>query len=179
MQKSFERYCEFAKEHGADHALIVDTELIVVNDWVRIKCQYGCGAYGRCLTCPPYSPTPEVTRKMLRDYSKGLLMKFERISYEEEENSTASRRVRDLVYELERLIFLDGYYKAFGMGAGPCPYCDECDVTQACQFPRKARPSMEACGIDVYKTAQNYGFTLKVVGSTQELCSYLGIVLIE
>jgi len=179
MDDSLVNYCDYAKGHGADHALIIDAEQIVVDEWVRVKCQYGCGAYGRWLTCPPYSPTPNTTRKMLKEYSAGLLMKFDDISYEEEVDSSASRKVRNLVYELERTIFLDGFHKAFGMGAGPCPFCESCDVTRPCKFPRKARPSMEACGIDVYRTASNCGFSLGVVKSCRELCSYLALILIE
>ncbi len=32
-----------------------------------VKCKYGCGAYGTRLTCPPYSPTPDETRRMLSE----------------------------------------------------------------------------------------------------------------
>ncbi|HID55545.1 TPA: hypothetical protein EYP37_03380, partial [Candidatus Poribacteria bacterium] len=32
-----------------------------------------------------------------------------------------------------------------------------------CRHPRQARPSMEACGIDVYRTAKTAGFPIEVV----------------
>ena len=38
---------------------------VVVANWVRLKCRYGCQAYGRHLGCPPYSPTPEETQRVL------------------------------------------------------------------------------------------------------------------
>jgi predicted metal-binding protein len=179
MEDLFAHYCRFAEEHGAAHALIISVEEVAVAEWVRLKCQYGCGAYGRRLTCPPYSPTPDTTRKMLSEYSTALLMKFERISREDEVDSSTSRRIRELVYELEKRIFFDGFYKAFGMGAGPCPLCDVCDVGGRCEFPRKARPSMEACGIDVFATARNCGLALEVVRPSHEFCSYLALILIE
>jgi predicted metal-binding protein len=41
-----------------------------------------------------------------------------------------------------------------------------------CRFPAKTRPAMEACGIDVFQTARNNGFsitTLKEKSETQNL----------
>jgi predicted metal-binding protein len=39
-----------------------------------MKCQLGCGGFGQSLTCPPYSPTPEFTRRMLVYYKHALLI---------------------------------------------------------------------------------------------------------
>jgi hypothetical protein len=38
---------------------------------------------------------------------------------------------------------------------------------------------MEACGIDVYQTARNCGFSLDVVKSRDLPCSYISLILIE
>ena len=70
--------------------------------------------------------------------------------------------------------FLDGYYKAFVMLAGPCVLCKECGKVEGvpCRLPAKTRPAMEACGIDVFQTARNNGFsitTLKEKSETQNL----------
>jgi len=78
---------------------------------------------------------------------------------------------------LEQEIFLDGYYKAFGMGAGPCQLCSKCG--KFCRHPEKTRPSMEACGIDVYSTVRANGYPIKVVSSANCKGNYYGIVLIE
>ena len=84
-----------------------------------------------------------------------------------------------IVADLEREIFLDGYFKVFGMAAGPCGLCQTCDTTKSCKYPDKARPAMEACGVDVYTTARNNGFKLEVVTSEDDLCSFLSLILIE
>ena len=73
-------YAEKAKSLGVSKEKIIDAENVVVGNWVRLKCQFGCGGYGECLTCPPYSPTPEDTKKMIGEYSEGLLMQMENIS---------------------------------------------------------------------------------------------------
>jgi len=170
-------YVKRAKSMGVSKAKIIDVRNVVVGKWVRMKCQFGCGGYGECLTCPPYSPTPEFTKRMLDEYSKGLLMQIEDISPADEERIFL--KFRKMLASLEREIFLDGYYKALGMTAGPCSFCRSCDISKPCKHPRLARPSMEACGIDVYQTARNFGFSLEVVKSRDFPCSYISLILIH
>ncbi len=170
-------YAEKAKSMGASRAGIVDAKNVVAENWVRLKCRYGCGGYGKSLTCPPYSPTPDYTRKMVEEFSKGLLIQIRDISLQDEPR--LSSKLKTIVADLEREIFLDGYHKAFGMASGPCRLCETCDTNHPCEHPHKARPSMEACGIDVYETARNSGFELEVVRSKDSLCSYTGLILIE
>ena len=139
---------------GADAAQIIPTDQVAVADWVRLKCQYGCGAYGSHLTCPPHSPPPEVTRRVLRHYRQALLLRMERAGGGWKEETRQRRQMSEVVAALERELFLAGHYRAWGMGAGPCRLCAECDPSGPCRFPDQARPSMEACGIDVYATVR-------------------------
>jgi predicted metal-binding protein len=175
--RKLQKYVQKAKQMGVTRAKIIDPESVVVANWVLLKCQFGCPGYGKRRTCPPYSPTPEYTGNMLREYSAALLMQIENIPPAEE--SRKSMKLKRIVADLEREIFLDGYYKAFGMASGPCRFCKSCDVTQPCRYSYGARPSMEACGIDVYRTARNNGFVLEVVRSEDDPCSYLSLILIE
>lgn len=176
MQK-LDTYAEKAKSLGASKAEIINTKNVVMGNWVRLKCQYGCDGYSGCLTCPPYSPTPDYTKKMMGEYSKGLLMQIENISLAD--RPMVRSKFQNIVVDLEREIFLDGYYKAFGLFAGPCRFCNDCDITKNCKHPNKARPSLEACGIDVYQTARNCGFELEVVKTEDCLYSYIALILIQ
>ncbi|NIO20972.1 MAG: hypothetical protein GTN76_09590, partial [Candidatus Aenigmarchaeota archaeon] len=74
-----EAHAEKAKCLGVSKVEFINAKNVVVGNWVRVKCQYGCGLYGECLTCPPYSPTPDYTKKMIAEYSQGLLMQVENI----------------------------------------------------------------------------------------------------
>ena len=152
---------------GAAGAKIIDPSTIATAAWVRLKCQYGCGGYGGCLCCPPHSPPPEQTRAVLDCYSKALLV-----------HCKPKTGVNKIVVTLEREIFLAGFHKALAFGAGPCRLCKECDM-DACRHPEKARPSMEACGIDVYQTARANGFPIQVVKDESSDQNYFGVVLIE
>jgi len=87
--------------------------------------------------------------------------------------------VKEIVATLEREAFLSGYYKAFAMGSGPCNLCDTCDPQKRCKHPDRARPSMEACGIDVYQTARTAGFPIEVVRDRTCPQNYYGLLLFE
>lgn len=176
MQK-YEKYIQRAYSMGFTRAAIIDPGNIVVDNWVRLKCQYGCSGYGKRLTCPPYSPTPEFTRQTLKKYSAAILMQIGDIACDEE--AGVFLNLKRTVPALEREIFLDGFPAAFGMTAGPCRLCKKCDTSQLCKNPEEARPAMEACGIDVYQTAANCGFHLEVVKTATAPCTYLSVILIE
>lgn len=89
-----------------------------------------------------------------------------------------SVNVTELAVELSRRAFLDGYYKSIAFGSGPCLICKECDL-EHCRFPKKAVPSMEGCGIDVFATARLNGFEIDTVKDKEDVHNYFGLVLFE
>ena len=62
-----EEILQKARAMGVGGTKIINPKEVVVEEWVRLKCQYGCDAYGTRLTYPPYSPRPETTRRPFRD----------------------------------------------------------------------------------------------------------------
>jgi len=153
---------------GATDARIIPAEGIYTAEWVRLRCQYGCGMYGRSLACPPHSPTPAQTRRVLEEYTTALLIR-----------SNGDADVCEIATKIEREAFLDGYYKAFSFHAGPCHFCENCDPSKPCRNPSLARPAMEAAGIDVFATAHRAGLPLEVLRTTSCPQSYYSLVLIE
>lgn len=164
--KDLRRYLKRAKELGASEAKIIPADRVYTAGWVRLKCQYGCGGWGERLTCPPNSPGPEETAKLLKAYNRAVLI-----------HGDDHADIREIVAALEREIFLDGFHMAFGLGAGPCELCDKCG--RSCRHPEQARPAMEACGIDVFKTARSNGFPIKVVRTYGSKGNYYGLVLVD
>ncbi|TKJ37211.1 hypothetical protein CEE36_11225 [candidate division TA06 bacterium B3_TA06] len=162
----YEGYINRAKRMGAKEVKLIPADSVVTAQWVRAKCQFGCGVYGKRLTCPPNSPTPEETQRMVNAYQHALLIHGD-------ENTPVNR----IVVRLEKRMFLDGYEKAFGMGGGPCFLCEEC--VEQCRYPDQARPSMEACGIDVYSTVRAHGLPIEVLKNENCKPNYYGLVLIE
>ena len=165
MEK-YSKYIKSAKRLGAAESKIVSPRSVVTAEWVRMKCQFGCGGYARSLTCPPNSPTPAETKKLLAEYRRALLV-----------HAHKSTDVRGIMTALEREAFLDGYWKAFALAAGPCSYCRACG--EICRHPEKARPSMEACGIDVFSTVRANGYPIEVVTSRRQQTDRYGLLLLE
>jgi predicted metal-binding protein len=170
--KPLEAYCERALEMGAD-ARIIHPSSIATAEWVRMKCQFGCAGFGRSHCCPPHSPTPEVTRKVIDSYQKAVLL------HKQPEKGARGKSFNETLVSLETEIFLDGRYKAWSMGSGPCRFCEECDLARPCKQGYRARPSMEACGIDVFKTARENGFRIEVLKTRGEEKNLFGIILAE
>ena len=162
------KLCASAKKLGADDAIIINPKDVETPEWVRLKCKYGCDGYGSSLCCPPYSPAPSETRKILDCYTKAILIHRER------------EGVKEITIALEREAFLSGFYKAWSMGSGPCRLCREsCSFDKGCRHSDKARPSMEACGIDVFATVRKFNLPIKVVTDYGQETNFYGLVLIE
>jgi predicted metal-binding protein len=156
-------------KEGVKKAVIISPKKVETAPWVRLKCQFGCGGYGQCLVCPPFTPTPEQMRQVLDSYCRGLLIHF-----------SPNTDVKSVIVELEREIFLRGAWKAFGLGAGPCSLCKKCSLKMGdCRNSELARPAMEACGIDVFSTVLKAGFKIKVIKTMEECPNYFGLVLVD
>ena len=162
--KTFIRH---ARELGALEAKLIEAASIVTAPWVRLKCRYGCGGYNTSLCCPPHTPTYLETREVIASYQYAILIHCKEIG-----SPTA------IVCDLERRIFLAGFYKALGLGSGPCQLCAKCNAKR-CSHTEQARPSMEACGIDVYATVRANGYPIEVVKDYSDDANYYGLVLIE
>jgi predicted metal-binding protein len=162
------------QESGVDDVMIIETATVVTAPWVRLKCRFGCGGFGLRLCCPPHTPSPEETRKVLDSYGQALLLHKHWIK-----GYGTIQKFNEELVELERALFLDGFYKAFAMGSGPCTLCAECDTSGTCRNAERARPSMEACGIDVFATARYHGLPIEVVRTRNQERNIYGLVLVE
>ena len=163
------RFLAFAIARGAQDAKVIRAATVRCGAWVRMKCHFGCGGYNKRLTCPPFTPTPEETARVAACYKTAILIHCH------DNNET----INDIIPQLEREIFLAGYYKALGFGSGPCHLCSRCNTRARCVHPDLARPSMEACGIDVYATARANGCHIEVVRSHRQTGDYFGLVLVD
>lgn len=172
------RYCDAAKGFGAKDAKVIDPSSVVVAPWVRFKCLYGCPHRHR-YSCPPHTPTPEQTRAMLDSYTRAILFHVE-APYSKDRSKKMVMYFENLV-RLEGEMFKDGYYKAFVMLAGPCVLCERCGFLEGvpCRFPSRTRPSMEACGIDVFQTARNNGFFIRPLREKSETQNIFCLMLVD
>ncbi len=154
---------------GVLEAKIIRPSEVATGAWVELKCRFGCDGYGQCLVCPPFTPRPDQMRKVLDEYNRAVLIHFR-----------PQAKVKKVVADLEKETFLNGAWKAFALGAGPCYFCSNCPVPDGpCRHPTLARPSMEACGIDVFTTVRRAGLHIEVVRSHRHCPDYYGLLLVD
>jgi len=158
-----------AVESGMIDPRVIRVKEIVLGEWVRWKCKYGCPDYGMWLTCPPYSPTSTETRALLREYRRALLFRMK----------PDKGKLKSLA-NLERRLFLAGHPKALAFSGGACNLCKVCNIPSGtCRKPEIARPSMEACGIDVFATVKRAGYQISILKGKNSEFTYFGMVLID
>jgi predicted metal-binding protein len=168
---NYDRFVDLAKSFGAYEAKIIEMSTIVTAEWVRMKCNFGCGYYGTNNCCPPYTPPVSQMKEVLACYSHALLI-HSKTDIRNEPHPTS------IAVQTERELFLSGFYKAFALGAGPCRLCDMCSKGN-CRHPESARPSMESCGIDVFQTARNNGFPIETLTDRSCPANRYALVLID
>lgn len=196
MRAKLERLCKEAMALGCSRAQIVDTELLVVREAARAKCYIPlCKFYGSSLMCPPHNPlTPEVTKRIVREYSFGLLFQLEADVEDfvgpnwRQRHLATELRHKEILAELEAKAFYMGFPLAMGFGAGECSLClpsRPCSALQGepCAHFLRARPAMEACGFDVFAIVEKLGWPMVPIGprSRREdvpCASLVGLVLI-
>ena len=168
IEEDLQKLEAFAKEKGALLAERIPIEHVVVDERVYYKCRYGCPSYGSSKMCPPNTPLPLDFERALRKFGWGLIVR------------TRPQDINEIIVAVEREAFLLGHYLALGLRGGPCLLCKECtDPDDACTHPEKARPAMEALGIDVFATLKNAGIPAGVKTSGEEEWFYYGLIMIE
>jgi predicted metal-binding protein len=185
----FEFLVKLALDLGALEAKVIPASEIVVEDRVILKCKVGCPSYGKKFICPPFVPTVDEFRKMLKDYRSALLVRFpaeaeieEKIGHSllrnlfdttvsKQDNETAVKfwsqwgedknKIHLAVLELEKAAFNHGFTFALGFTTGSCVLCKKCNVKMGtCVHPTMARMPEHAVGVNMKKTVEKAGMTL-------------------
>ena len=172
-------YIDAARAFGATDAKAINPKTVVTAPWVRWKCQFGCRGFGGSHCCPPNTPGDQETRRLLDSYQRAILFHLE--AARKPDRGTMCKEYFANLIKLEGRVFKDGNYKTLVLLAGPCPWCAECAKTKGepCTHGAKARPSMEACGIDVFQTARNNGFFIKTLSEKTETQNLYSLLLID
>lgn len=174
---------EKGTRYGLNTVFPFSVEKIVIAEWVHLKCRYGCNNYNTNWCCPPATPKPDKVRKIISEYDTALLLVGSKRCADFYRNARQKRGMQVKCWKgticLERMLFLEGYYKAFSLVGECCALCKTCAYPEACRFPQEKRPSVESFSIDVIGTLENLGTTSAVATRTSESYNYYGIILLE
>jgi predicted metal-binding protein len=175
------------REEGASEVRLIAVNKIVVDERVRLKCQIPlCDTYGRNLMCPPHLPSVEDFRRALRRYSRAILIQVSAVIPVQSGGKLSddvfgpAKKLHELVNRGEKMAFEGGLHFATGLIGGCCRLCDECVAglgETKCRFPFKARPSMEAMGIDVFSTLRRAGLPVSGL-PVGDRVTWTGVILL-
>lgn len=196
--EGFSELTEIALKGGATAARIIPSDSVVVDERVRLKCEVPrCAGYGQFLTCPPHVMSVDAFARIRSGYKWGLLIQVEAKSIDStdkgkgrinhtilKKNKKSHRpfklKLLEIVEAVESAAFKKGMRFAAGLVGGSCVLCEQCvedKSSKACRHPFRARPPMEAVGIDVVKTAENAGLPIHLSSSKNVL--WTGLVLLK
>jgi predicted metal-binding protein len=167
-------------KHGYTDFKWINPEDLVVSQWVRMKCTFGCGNYGRNASCPPNTPSVAECREFFSEYRTAALFHFEKRVDKPEDRHTWSNEVNQELLKLERAVFMAGYEKAFLLFMDSCAMCQDCPGRRVkCRHPRAARPSPESMAVDVFSTVKQYGYPIEVLSDYDQAMNRYAFLFVE
>lgn len=175
-----EKFEEIFSKHKFSDYKWLDPQKIVVSQWVRMKCMYGCNEYGVTANCPPNVPSVSECDRFFKEYQKAVVFRFSKRVRKPEDRFKWTRKVNLRLLELEREIFLSGYEKAFLLFLDSCNICPQCSgKKEDCKEPKLARPTPEALSVDVYSTVRKIGYTIDVLSDYSQAMNRYAFMMIE
>ncbi len=168
------------KSHNYSDFKWIDPKKIVVSQWVRMKCRFGCSEYGHGGTCPPATPSVAECREFFSEYEDAVILHFEGLMDKPEDRHAWTAKINAQLVQLERSVFIAGFERAFQLFMDSCSFCRECSETrETCKKPRMARPAPEAMAVDVYTTVRQAGFEINVLPEYDRTMDRFAILLIH
>lgn len=168
------------RERGYTDFKWIDPKQIVVSQWVRMKCTFGCGEFARNASCPPYLPTVSECERFFREYSSAVVFHFQKQVARPEDRHAWSRTVNLDLLKVEREVFLAGHERAFLLFMDSCCICEECSGDrETCRVPRSSRPAPEAMAVDVFSTVRQLGFPIDVKTEYSQPMDRYAFLMIE
>jgi len=167
------------RKHGYENYRWINPKSIIVAQWARMKCMFGCKNYGKCGTCPPSTPSVPECEAFFRGYKTGVVFHFTKRVDQPEDRFAWTRKVNSKLLKLEREVFLSGYYKVFLLFMDSCNLCADCPgVREKCKHPKLSRPTPESMAVDVFTTVRNIGYPIEVLYDySQEMNRYAFLLI--
>jgi predicted metal-binding protein len=175
-----ERLEAIIRKHGYDDFRWFDPKTIVVSQWVRMKCEFGCPSYGRVASCPPNTPSVDECKRFFSEYTSAILLHFQKVAPEKEARRVWSAKTNVNLNKLERDIFLAGYPKAFLLFMDSCEICGECiPDRKGCKEPKLSRPTPEGMAVDVFSTVRKMGYPIEVLTDPANQMNRYAFLMVE
>lgn len=194
LEARLQELVRLALRSGAADALVLSARDVVLDPRVRFKCMIPpCFASGTCAHCPPHGYGWKDVESAVRGYGRAIFFRvlvdsgiiagahvsdgINQGRFDDEGNLINLGGHYILVFQVAALLekrSREWGYSPRGFAAGTCrdvlchfhPYCQDLMTDRGCRHPDLARPSMEACGMDVYAMGAAVGWDIYPIGGT-------------
>ena len=168
------------KEEGFTDYKWIDSGEIVVAQWVRMKCMFGCDQYGRKAACPPQTLSVSDCERFFNEYNDAVVFHLKYQIDSLEERNKWNRKTVVKLAGIERKVFLAGFEKAYMLLSGGCVICEECSgIRTLCKHPELARPAPEGLSVDVFSTVRKIGYPISVRTDTSQAVDRYYFLMVE
>lgn len=165
--------------HGFTDYKWIKAEQIVVAQWVRMKCMFGCDNYGDA-SCSPNVPSVAECERFIREYEDAVIFHVVKTAGKTDYPRDWINGVNRRLVDVEKAAFFAGHYRAFGMVMAKCRFCDPCmRVRSKCQKPLESRPTPEGLGVDVFATVRKAGYEIEVINQPEACMNRYAFLLVE
>lgn len=183
-----------AEKYGADDAVVIDAQGVILDPRVRLKCMIPrCFMSGGCGHCPPNGYGLDTVKDVVERHSRAVFFRVKvpsNIIAAEGLDRTLESGILDpdgamlnlggyymLVSTIVKLIqkqaFETGYLSQAGFAAGNCrsTFCrlqPTCQLMThgVCRHETLSSPSMESCGMDVFTMGARAGWNVYPIGGS-------------
>jgi predicted metal-binding protein len=168
------------QQHGFEDYQWLDPHEIVVSQWVRMKCVFGCPDYGRLASCPPNLPSVEECQRFFQEYQHALVFHYQKVAPDNAVRKTWINRTNLKLIKLESAIFLAGFPRSFALFVDSCGICPECVPDRAdCKKPKLSRPTVEGLAVDVFSTVRKLDYPIEVLTDPKQTMNRYAFLLVD
>lgn len=163
MDKKLGEMLSWVNENGYDiEGLEIDQSKLIFEERVKMNCFY-CGKYNVSWKCPPKIPQLDY-RKMLSEYEDAAFI-YTRMPIHDNDfeavRKNSSLHLHQAMLLCEKWLYLHNNSTAISFIGGSCKLCKNGCSPSHCANPYQARIPVEALGINVVKSAEQYGIEIK------------------
>ncbi len=163
MDAEFEELLLWVNENGFPvEGIEIETEKLIFEERVKMNCFY-CAKYNTNWKCPPKIPELDYA-KMFSEFDKAAFV-YIRMPLHDSDYDTvrknSSVQLHQAMLMCEKWLYQHNNSTALSFIGGSCKLCKNGCAPGHCANPYQARIPVEALGINVVKSAQQYGIEIR------------------
>lgn len=163
MNSEFAEMISWVNKNGFNiRGIEIDQEKLIFEERVRMNCFY-CGKYNVNWRCPPRIPELDYI-KVLSEFECAAFIYIQMPLKDDDLDSVrknSSLQLHQAMLACEKWLYQHNNSTALSFIGGSCKLCKNGCTPGHCANPYQARIPVEALGINVIKSAEQYGIMIK------------------